>query len=93
MTTLLRVLTASVVAGCCWSVAGVSAQQPPAPPAPAAAQPTAPAYVVQAGDELSIKVFSHAEVDDTVTVRPDGRISAALVDDVPAAGLTVEALD
>jgi protein involved in polysaccharide export with SLBB domain len=45
-------------------------------------------YVVQVGDELSLKVFGRPELDDTVTVRPDGRISALLINDIEASGLT-----
>jgi len=45
-------------------------------------------YVIERGDELSIKVFGRPELDDTVTVRSDGRISALLVTDLTAAGLT-----
>jgi polysaccharide export outer membrane protein len=50
-------------------------------------------YVLQRGDEISIKVFGRTDLDDTVTVRPDGRISALLADDVPAAGTTPAQLD
>jgi protein involved in polysaccharide export with SLBB domain len=60
-------------------------------PAPAALE--ASLYLIQRGDELSIKIFERPELSDTVTVRPDGRISALLVDDVEAAGLTPEQLD
>ena len=66
------------------------AAQAPAPPAGGDAEP---AYVVQRGDELSIKVLGRPELDDTVVVRPDGRISAPAVDDVAVAGLTVAAVD
>jgi len=54
---------------------------------------TEPLYTIQLGDELSIKIFGRPELDDDVRVRPDGRISAALVDDVDVAGLTVPELD
>lgn len=58
-------------------------------PAPAAS----PEYVLHRGDEISIKVFGRPELEDTVIVRPDGRISSMLVDDVMAAGLTTSQLD
>jgi polysaccharide export outer membrane protein len=56
--------------------------------APQPAAPVDSSYVIQRGDELSIKVFGRPELDDTVTVRNDGRISALLIDDLDAAGLT-----
>ncbi|MBI3769563.1 MAG: polysaccharide biosynthesis/export family protein [Deltaproteobacteria bacterium] len=45
-------------------------------------------YVVIAGDELAIKFYKNPELNEDVTVRPDGMISLQLVDDVPAAGRT-----
>jgi protein involved in polysaccharide export with SLBB domain len=50
-------------------------------------------YRVQIGDELTIKVYERPELDETIRVRPDGRISVLLLDDVTAAGLTTEELD
>lgn len=50
-------------------------------------------YRIQVGDELTIKVYERPELDETIQVRPDGRISVLLLDDVPAAGLTTEELD
>lgn len=59
---------------------------------------TAPAlgqqeYVIQAADELAIKFYYNPELNETVSVRPDGRISLQLIDDVLAAGLTPAELD
>jgi protein involved in polysaccharide export with SLBB domain len=47
-----------------------------------------PDYIIRAGDELDIKFFYNHDLNETVTVRPDGRISLQLVHDVPAAGLS-----
>ena len=52
-----------------------------------------PDYRIQPGDELAIKFFYNAELNDTVTVRPDGKISLQLIDDVQAAGRTPAELD
>lgn len=52
-----------------------------------------PAYRIQLGDQLDIKFFYNPELNETVFVRPDGRISLQLVDDVDAAGLTSSELD
>jgi protein involved in polysaccharide export with SLBB domain len=45
-------------------------------------------YRIQVGDELDIKFFYNPELNEKVTVRPDGRISLQLVHDVMVAGLT-----
>jgi len=50
-------------------------------------------YLVQPGDELDIKFFYNPELNETVRVRPDGKISLQLLDDVQAAGLTPSQLD
>jgi polysaccharide export outer membrane protein len=41
-------------------------------------------YKVQVGDVLDIKLFLNPELNDEVTVRPDGMISTAVTEDVPA---------
>jgi polysaccharide biosynthesis/export protein len=57
---------------------------------PAAPQrTTSTEYVIGSGDELSIFVYQAPELSDqAITVRPDGKISMPLVQDIPAAGLT-----
>ena len=45
-------------------------------------------YVIGPGDSLEIVVWRNAELSATVPVRPDGRISTPLVDDITAAGKT-----
>ncbi len=52
-----------------------------------------PAYVIQPGDELEIKFFYNAELNDTVRVRPDGKITLQLLDEVQAAGKTPAEVD
>jgi polysaccharide biosynthesis/export protein len=47
-----------------------------------------PEYRIGVGDLLDIAVWNVAELQKTVPVRPDGRISLPLVNDVAAAGLT-----
>lgn len=58
----------------------------PGPPAPTA-------YVIQPGDRLDVKFFYNSELNESVTVRPDGKISLQLVDEVQASGLTPAELD
>jgi protein involved in polysaccharide export with SLBB domain len=50
-------------------------------------------YRIQPGDELDIKFFYTPELNQTVTVRPDGKVSLQLIDEVAAAGLTPAELD
>jgi protein involved in polysaccharide export with SLBB domain len=52
-----------------------------------------PEYLIQPGDELDIKFFYNPELNETVFVRPDGKISLQLVDEVDAAGHTPKQLD
>ena len=47
-----------------------------------------PAYLVQPGDQIQIQVLDQPQLSAIVHVRPDGMISALLLDDVPAAGHT-----
>jgi polysaccharide biosynthesis/export protein len=45
-------------------------------------------YLIGAGDSLGIFVWRNPELSMTATVRPDGRVSIPLVEDVPAVGKT-----
>jgi polysaccharide export outer membrane protein len=45
-------------------------------------------YVIGAGDKLVIRVWKNPEFSLDVPVRPDGKISVPLLDDVQAEGLT-----
>jgi polysaccharide export outer membrane protein len=61
---------------------------PAAAPAPAPAANTPPDYVIGSDDQLHITVWKEQELTETLPVRPDGKISMPLLNDVPAAGLT-----
>jgi len=53
------------------------------------AAPEVPAeYVIGADDTLHISVWKEPDLSATLPVRPDGKISLPLLNDVPAAGLT-----
>lgn len=46
-------------------------------------------YRIQKGDKLSVKFFSHPELNEpSVIVRPDGFISLQIIDDIRAEGRT-----
>lgn len=45
-------------------------------------------YQIQPGDTLEIKFFYNAELNELVVVRPDGRISLQLANEIRVAGLT-----
>jgi len=61
-------------------------------PAPAATV-VPPGYVIGADDLLSIRFWSDTQLSADVVVRPDGKISIPLLNDVQAAGLTPEQLN
>lgn len=79
---LLLLLLAGGPGGC--ALFSDSALPPPPDPGPLSADP----YVIGAGDNLQIAVWKNPELSARVVVRPDGKISVPLVDDVQAAGLT-----
>jgi polysaccharide export outer membrane protein len=57
-----------------------------------ASSPAGPAYVIGPEDVLHIAVWKEADLTATLPVRPDGKISLPLLDDVQAAGLTPKQL-
>ncbi len=58
------------------------------PPAPATAASADYSYVIGAGDNLNIIVWRNPELSLAVPVRPDGKVSAPLVDELVAQGKT-----
>jgi len=62
------------------------------PPAPASAATPDYKYVIGPLDVVNIVVWRNPELSMTVPVRPDGRISTPLVEDVPALGKNPEQL-
>ena len=73
--------TAALLSGC-------AAHLPPAPTAVAEGARPVQEYRIQPGDQLDVKFYFSPELNEQVTVRPDGRISLQLVRDVEAAGAT-----
>lgn len=84
------------------SIQTVSAQSAAAQPKSDTVPPVAPSealpppppskvgndYVIGPGDTLQVYVWRHAELTVTVPVRPDGKISTPLVEDMVAVGKT-----
>jgi polysaccharide biosynthesis/export protein len=70
----------------------------PAPPVPIDGAPAAPAagvspnYVIGPGDTLQVYVWRNPELTTTIPVRPDGKISTPLVEDMVAVGKTPSVL-
>lgn len=56
------------------------------PPAPAVANPGNHLYRIGAMDSLNVVVWRNPDLSTTVTVRPDGRVSLPLVENIMAAG-------
>jgi len=77
---------ALAVAGTLASLGGCASLSSGYPPAPRSAETVGHRYKIGPLDGLSIVVWRNPELSANVTVRPDGRISTPLVDDVLAAG-------
>ena len=50
-------------------------------------------YTIGIGDRLAVKSYYYENINEEVVVRPDGKISLQLIDDVQAAGLHTDELD
>jgi hypothetical protein len=96
---LRRGFVSVVAVACVVAFAAVAGAQVPAPAPPAAATEPAPTgvtppagYVIGPDDVLAIVFWRDKEMSAEVVVRPDGKISLPMLNDVTAAGLTPEAL-
>jgi len=58
----------------------------PYPPAPTTAASPEYNYIIGPGDAINIIVWRNPELSISVPVRPDGKITTALVEDLPAQG-------
>ncbi len=67
-------------------LAGCSAMPAGVVPAPQSAPAQDYSYVIGAGDTLNISVWRNPELSMTVPVRPDGKISTPLIDELMAQG-------
>lgn len=78
---LVPLITALAVAGCATSA------YPPAPSA-AGEKVSANYYLIGPGDTLNVVVWRNPELSMSVPVRPDGKITTPLVEDLTASGKT-----
>ena len=85
---MLAVMGAALILSAC-SAVGIGGEKLAAAPANASdAADAAPDYLIGPLDALEIFVWRAPELSTKVTVRPDGRISTPLVEDMVAAGKT-----
>jgi polysaccharide export outer membrane protein len=90
MTTTLRMTAVVLIALTLTTVAFAQKEQNQTPAAEMARRPatTDPTYIIGAEDVLQVNVWHENELSGTFPVRPDGKITLPLVDDIQAAGLT-----
>ena len=65
-------------------LAGCASSYPPAPTE--VVKPGEYNYIIGPGDNVNIAVWHNPELSQTIPVRPDGKISTPLVEDIQAAG-------
>lgn len=81
----------TLFSGTKWLVAALAvltlaACSTPYPPAPSAAASADYNYIIGPGDNVNIVVWRNPELSMSVPVRPDGKITSPLVDDLQAMG-------
>ena len=81
--TVVAIIVLGFLVGCASQSSNVKEAQSLAPSSAKAPAP----YVIHAGDQLDIKFFFNPELNESVVVRPDGKISLQLIDEIQAAGL------
>jgi polysaccharide export outer membrane protein len=80
---LLKTAARAAAAACFLALAGCATATRPAGADAAMANPE---YLIGPGDNINIIVWRNPEVSMAVPVRPDGKITTPLVEDLPAAG-------
>jgi polysaccharide biosynthesis/export protein len=83
---VFRRLCGLIVTSAAVLLVGCGAMRGDLPPAPAQAASADYAYVIGAGDTLNIIVSGNPELSLSVPVRPDGKLSTPLVDELPVQG-------
>ena len=91
VTKLAVLLVGGLFAFATWAQTDGAAKNAKTNPAPAdstSRSVAGPDYVIGADDNLHISVWKEADLTTSLPVRPDGKISLPLLNDVQAAGLT-----
>lgn len=91
MKAVVQILFCVCALGVAPSSLGVDEGQSPVA-SPAQADDTSSKYIIGPGDSLQVFVWRNPELSTTVPVRPDGKISTPLVEDMVAVGKTPSAL-
>ncbi|RYG82561.1 MAG: polysaccharide export protein, partial [Alphaproteobacteria bacterium] len=79
------VLAAVLLSGC---AGGSRPELPPASAGGTSRETPSEEYIIGPMDQLNIFVWRNAELSTKVQVRPDGRITVPLINDMPAVGKT-----
>jgi len=91
-----RIIATAILAICSTAPAGAVQNPPPAPSAEAPQEQKAAAakeYVIGLEDVLAVSVWREPELSiKEVVVRPDGKITLPLINDIQASGLTADQL-
>jgi polysaccharide export outer membrane protein len=86
----VRLLITLVAAAFLLAIGGCASTEPAL--STAATQKVAHEYLIGPGDNVNITVWHNPEVSMIVPVRPDGKITTPLVEDLPASGKTATQL-
>jgi polysaccharide export outer membrane protein len=92
------VLAAGVAAVACVTLGAAPQDRPvgfvarPGPASPAAVAPARDAYLIGPEDVLSIVFWKEKDLSGDVTVRPDGKVTLPLLNDIQAEGRTPDEL-
>ena len=84
----MRALRIAMLAALAAALAGCAGFGRSHPPAPASASMQDYNYIIGPGDSVNIIVWRNPELSLSVPVRPDGKVSTPLVDELVAAGRT-----
>nr|WP_269145380.1 polysaccharide biosynthesis/export family protein [Geomonas sp. RF6] len=87
----MKIVPFSIVSLFLLALSACSSTPPPRPVTESfttAQKETAREYKIQRGDLLDVKFFYNPELNDQVTVRPDGKISLQLAKEINAEGMT-----
>ncbi len=84
MTHQIKRAAHAVAISCLFALGGCASTPAPVDTTPA----INPEYLIGPGDNVNIIVWRNPEVSMSVPVRPDGKITTPLVEDLPAAGKT-----